>query len=143
MKIKKIRCAHCRQWFKPDPRAIDPKGGYRQRFCPQAACRKASKKEAQARWWAKNAHYYKGDARKSQIREWAKDHPDYWQDWRRDHPDYVERNRCQQKFRDQRRRFLAKQDEIRLPIEGILNYMTARENLAKQEIIAPSARPAP
>lgn len=156
MKPKKKRCAVCRGWFAPDPRTE-----HRQNYCRQPICRKAGKREAQKRWLSQNLDYYKGKARKAKLQVWAKEYPDYWQTWRRNHPDYVAMNRKKQKLRDQRRRFLAKQDEIRqnpigeiedirllaqknlakqdeirIPIEGILDYLEARAPLAKQEIMA-------
>ncbi len=164
MKPKKKRCTACRLWFTPDPRVAHRSFFY----CPAAACRQTAKEQAQVRWLAKNSDYYKGETRKAKVRLWAKDYPDYWQTWRRDNEDYVERNRHKQKLRDQKRRFLAKQDQIaqnplgeiegirllaqknlakqdqiRLPIEGILDYLAAREFLAKQELMVPAALSGP
>lgn len=163
MEIKNKRCSNCKRWFKPNPTTIERDGSnliIRQKYCLDPPCRKAGKKEAQRLWLDKNPAYYKGDGRKTKVRIWAKDYPDYWKHWRLNHEGYVERNRKKQKQRDQRRRFLAKQDLIaqnplerldgirlltqnnlakqdliRLPIEGILDFLVLKESLAKQETI--------
>lgn len=167
MKVKKIRCANhdCRQWFQPDSRSIrgdDEKSC--QRYCLKPDCRKARKKEAQAKWWAKNPDYFKGDTPKKDCQNWAQEHPGYWKDWRKDHPDYVEANRQKQRIRDKRRLFLANKDEIaqnplghlksirflaqknlankdeiRLPVEGILDFLVVKESLANKDECAAQA----
>lgn len=165
MKLKKKRCAHCRRWFRPDPRTIrgDEEESC-QRYCLKPVCRKARKKEAQAKWLAKTPDYFKSDAHKEDCRNWVKENPDYWKDWRKDNPDYVEANRQRQRIRDRRRLFLAKKDgiaqnplghlestrllaqkslakkdEIRIPVEGILDFLVVKESLAKKDGCAAQA----
>ena len=160
MKIKKKRCCVCRRWFAPDPRVAHREFLY----CPKSVCRQQGKKEARARWLDKNPGYHKGQARRIKVKRWAEDYPDYWKNWRLNHEEYVARNRQQQKQRDHKRRFLAKQDQmaqnplghiesIRLlarnnlakqdqisrSIEGILDFLAVKERLAKQELMAPGA----
>ena len=161
MKPKKKRCANCRQWFKPEPRAILRESHPCQRHCSKITCRKASKKESQAKWLDKNRDYFKGEVHKRDCRLWTSKHPGYWRGYRRLYPDYVEANRQSQKIRDQRRNLLAKKekiaqnpvghlesirilahknlakkDEMRIPIEGILDFLVVRETLAKKDMIA-------
>ena len=161
MKPKKKRCANCRQWFKPDPRAILRESHICQNYCSKFTCRKASKKESQAKWLDKNRDYFKSEVHKRDCRLWVSKYPGYWKDYRRIHPDYVEANCQSQKIRDQRRCILAKKDEIaknpvghlesirilahknlakkdemRIPVERILDFLVVRETLAKKDMIA-------
>ncbi len=164
MKIKKKRCARCNQWFRPDPRTI--RGDEEepcQRYCLKPACRKARGKEAQTEWLAKTPDYFKRDTHKKACQNWGKENPHYWKDWRKDNPVYVQTNRQKQKIRDKRRLFLAKKDgivqnplghlestrllvqknlakkdEIRLPVEGILDFLVVKESLAKKDACAAS-----
>lgn len=159
MKLKKRRCANCRQWFPPDPRSI--RGDQEipcQYYCRDVACRKARKKAAQAGWLAKNPDYFKRNTHKEDCQNWRRNHQDYWQSYRQNHPGYAETNRQRQKIRDKRRLFLAKKDEIaqnplgelesirllaqkslakkdeiRIPVEGILDFLTVKESLAKKD----------
>ena len=161
MKLQKKRCAQadCHQWFSPDPRTI--RGDEEQacqRYCSKAACKKASAKEAQAKWLAKNPDYFKGEVHKEDCQAWRKENQDYWKNYRDDNPDYVDANRQRQKIRDRRRSFLAKKDliaqnplghiestrllaqknlakkdVIRLPLEGILDFLEVKESLAKKD----------
>ncbi len=163
MKIPKKRCVGCREWFEPDPRSLR-EGQSCQRYCSKAACRKARIKEAQTNWLAKNRDYFKGAVHKSDCRDWAKKHPNYQKEYRISNPDYVQANRQSQHLRDKRRLFLVKKDEIalnplghleslrflaqknlvkkdefRLPLEGILDFLVAKESLVKKDVIASSA----
>lgn len=165
MKLKKKRCAHCRQWFSPDPRTVrgDDERSC-QRYCSQAACQKASAKEARAKWLAKNPDYYKGEARKTKVRLWAEDYPCYWKNWRQDHEDYRRREALRHRFKRLERvakqdeirqnplgylegvrllaaKTVAKQDEIRPCLEGMIDFLIVREAVAKQdEIVAAQGR---
>lgn len=159
MKLKKKRCAHCRRWFEPDPRSIrgDDERSC-QRYCSLSACRKARKKEAQAKWVAKNPDYFKGEVHKKDCRCWAQERPGYQKEYRAKNPSYVQANRRSQRLRDQRRYFLVKKDEIaqnplghlestrllaqknlvkkdglRLPLEGILDFLIVKESLVKKD----------
>ena len=73
--IKKIKCRHCGLLFVPDPKNRD-----RQKYCPNPACRKASKAASQQKWLAKpeNRDYFKGPVNVARVREWRKKHPGYW-----------------------------------------------------------------
>lgn len=162
MTIKKRKCAACRRWFAPNPRVAHREFLY----CPEPACRRQGKKESQTRWLEKNSGYYKGKARKAKVRRWAVGHPGYWQTWRRDHEDYrrreIERQRRGRALavakQDQIRqnplgylegiRFLAaqnvaKQDQIGVCVEGVLDFLILREGVAKQEMMASAILAAP
>ena len=56
-KRRRRKCLNCGQLFRPDPRNLR-----HQRYCPEPACRKASKAASQARWLAKpqNEGYFRG-----------------------------------------------------------------------------------
>lgn len=161
MKVIKKRCAGCRKWFSPNPRTIRNSRHSCQRYCSEAACRKAYKKDAQVKWLARNPNYFKGNAHKGDCQNWAREHPDYWKNYRARRPAYVEINRQKQRIRDRRRSFLAKKDAIaknpvehledtrllaqknlakkdlfRLPVERILDFLEVKEFLAKKDVIA-------
>lgn len=100
----KIRCAHCRRLFHPDPRVKN------QRFCGQKPCQRARKTIWQRQKMATDPDY-KANQQNCQ-KEWQKRHPHYWRNYRARHPEYCERNRLLQKERDRKRRLktLAKMD---------------------------------
>lgn len=74
-RCRQRKCRHCGQLYDPDPR-----NGSRQRYCPQPACRLASKAASQARWRAspKGRHYFRGKANVLRVQAWRKAHPGYW-----------------------------------------------------------------
>ena len=71
----KRKCKHCQTFFDPDPRSVG-----RQRYCPQPACRQASKAASQYRWLHKptNRDYFTGPTQVERVRQWRKAHPGYW-----------------------------------------------------------------
>lgn len=73
--VRRRRCPCCRELFVPDPRNLE-----RQKFCPAAACRKASKLASQLLWRAKpeNKDHWRGPAEVKRVQEWRKEHPKYW-----------------------------------------------------------------
>ena len=66
---------HCNELYQPDPR-----NRTRQRYCSEAACRRASKQASQARWLAEpgNAEYFRGAANTERNRAWRRANPGYW-----------------------------------------------------------------
>ena len=74
-KQRRLRCLHCNELYRPDPRARD-----RQRFCSAPECRRESKRQSQARWRAKpeNQDYFKGSEQVDRVRHWRRAHPGYW-----------------------------------------------------------------
>jgi len=74
-KIKKKKCKHCKEFFRPDPRNAS-----RQRYCSKPQCRKASKASSQKRWLDKpeNRDYFCGPQNVARVQSWRCDHPDYW-----------------------------------------------------------------
>lgn len=77
---KRFKCRHCKQMCY-----ADPGNGWHQRYCSEAACRKASKMESQRRWLAKpgNGDHYCGSANVERVREWRRQYPGYWKRKRR------------------------------------------------------------
>ena len=70
---RKCRC--CTKFFIPDPRNQS-----RQHYCPQPACRQASKAASQRRWLSKasNSDYFRGADQVRRIQLWRQSHPGYW-----------------------------------------------------------------
>jgi hypothetical protein len=66
---------NCNGLFLPDYR-----GGQRQRYCFEPACRKARKRELQRAWLAKpaNENYFRDAKNAERVRDWQKEHPGYW-----------------------------------------------------------------
>jgi len=69
------KCHHCGQLYHPDYRTSD-----RQQYCSRVACRQASHRVAQLRWWSQpeNQKYYRGTDQVRRIQAWRKAHPGYW-----------------------------------------------------------------
>jgi hypothetical protein len=61
--------------FQPDAR-----NAHHQRYCGEAACRRASKAASQRRWLGKaaNREYFRGAANVERVRAWRAEHPGYW-----------------------------------------------------------------
>lgn len=128
MSVRKKKCRSCGAWYWPDARTARL-----QKVCPQAACRRARKRLADARWRTDNPGYR--DPVK--MRQWAAQYPDYWRAWRAAHPDYVERNRGQTRKRlEASRRMFAKQDAIRQNPVGYLEGLRSAGMFAKQDAMA-------
>jgi hypothetical protein len=60
--------------FHPDVR-----NAHHQRYCGEAACRRASKAASQRRWLSKpaNRDYFRGAAHVERVRAWRAEHPGY------------------------------------------------------------------
>ena len=71
MKIRR-KCHHCQCFFHPDPR-----NRYRQRYCKETACRRASKAASQRRWLAKpeNQNYFRGPDQVARVQTWRQANP--------------------------------------------------------------------
>ena len=69
------KCHCCTKSFIPDPRNQS-----RQHYCPQPACRQASKAASQRRWLSKaaNRDYFRGADQVRRVQFWRKSHPGYW-----------------------------------------------------------------
>lgn len=93
---RKIRCAHCRCLFLPDPRVKT------QRFCSNKTCQRARKTLWQRDKMATDPDY-RANQRDSQS-SWQRRHRDYWRQYRQRRADYAERNRLLQQHRDHRPR---------------------------------------
>jgi len=127
---RKIRCAHCRRMFYPDPRVRD------QRYCSTAVCQRARKSLWQRRKMAADADY-RANQRDCQ-KSWQERHPGYWRQYRGRRSDYHRANRLLQKHRDQKRRFrrLAKMDALRRFSLFKAGTYYLVESLAKMDVLA-------
>jgi hypothetical protein len=72
---KRVKCRHCKRFFKPDHR-----NGNRQKYCKAPECRKASKVASQQKWLQKpeNENYFTGHINTKRVQDWRKQNPDYW-----------------------------------------------------------------
>jgi hypothetical protein len=75
LRPKRRKCRCCSEFFFPDYRNQN-----RQRYCPKAACRHASKLASQRRWLGKaaNRHYFRGPENVRRVQAWRQAHPGYW-----------------------------------------------------------------
>lgn len=73
-KRRRRKCLNCQQLFRPDPRNVR-----HQRYCAEAACRRASKAASQRRWLDKpeNRDYFRGADQVARVQRWRIKHPGY------------------------------------------------------------------
>ena len=74
-RTRRRRCKSCDELYKPDPRHLK-----RQKFCPEPACKAASKKHSQQKWLNKpeNRDHFSGPEHITRVQAWRQDNPDYW-----------------------------------------------------------------
>ena len=74
-KIRRRRCKHCDDLFKPDSRNLK-----RQKFCRKSECKKASKRYSQKKWLKKpkNKDHFSGPENVIRVQQWRQQNPDYW-----------------------------------------------------------------
>ena len=74
-KIRRRRCKHCDDLFKPDPRNLK-----RQKFCRKSECKEASKRYSQQKWLMKpkNRDHFSGPANVIRVQQWRQQNPGYW-----------------------------------------------------------------
>lgn len=74
-KIRRCRCKHCDDLFKPDPRNLK-----RQKFCDKPECKVASKKHSQQKWLIqpKNRDHFSGPENVIRVQQWRDQNPGYW-----------------------------------------------------------------
>ena len=72
-RVKICKCPSCNVTFDADTR-----NAHHQKYCPEPACQKASKKVSQARWLAKpeNADYHRGSLAVARVARWKKANPE-------------------------------------------------------------------
>ncbi|MGA9295101.1 MAG: hypothetical protein WCE54_16140 [Ignavibacteriaceae bacterium] len=102
-----IKCCHCREKVKANPRL---KGN--QEYCSKDDCQRARKRLSKQERTNRDELF-----RKKQIeygKQWRKEKPShkYMAQYRRDHPDYVQKNRQKQKKRNETRRHREKTAKI-------------------------------
>ena len=108
----RIRCAHCRRLFEPNPRVKN------QRYCGDKPCQQARKN-----FWQKEKLASDSDYRANQRecdRQWRARHPGYWRTYRTAHPRSTERNRLFQTNRNAKRRSLIAKMDASKPIFPVL-----------------------
>ena len=74
-KIRRRRCKHCQNLYKPDSRNIE-----RQKFCRKSECKKASKQYSQQKWLMKpqNKGHFSGAVNVIRVQQWRQENPGYW-----------------------------------------------------------------
>ncbi|MCB4755962.1 MAG: hypothetical protein LHV69_02850 [Elusimicrobia bacterium] len=98
------KCRYCGEWYTPYPQTYR-----RQKACSNPECQARRSREAAHRWHQKNPAY--DDGRQAYVKKWRKEHPRNWPQYRAEHAESTKRNRAQQRGRDRKRRFLAKQHD--------------------------------
>lgn len=151
--MSKKRCEFCHKWFLPSPYAA-----HHQKCCSNTTCRKKRKAKANKNWREKNPDYERSRNIKRCI--WAKTYPNYWRRYRKEHPDYARKERRRMRsarkkaksvakqdtarqssleklenIRDFGLNSVAKQDAVFSQINGILDYLSWKECVAKQDIM--------
>lgn len=74
-KIRRRRCKHCHDLYKPDSRNLK-----RQKFCDKPECKIAGKKHSQQKWLIqpKNRDYFCGPENVTRVQQWREQNPGYW-----------------------------------------------------------------
>jgi hypothetical protein len=74
-KIRRRRCKHCHDLYKPDPRNLK-----RQKFCNKPECKIASKKHSQQKWLiqSQNRDHFSGPENVIRVQQWREQNPGYW-----------------------------------------------------------------
>ena len=74
-KIRRCRCKHCNDLFKPGHRNLK-----RQKFCKKTECKEAGKLYSQQKWLMKpqNKDHFSGPANVVRVQQWRQENPDYW-----------------------------------------------------------------
>jgi hypothetical protein len=74
-KMRRRRCKHCDDLFKPDPRNLK-----RQKFCRKLECKEASTRYSQQKWLMKpkNKDHFSGPENVFRVQQWRQQNPGYW-----------------------------------------------------------------
>jgi len=74
-KIRRRRCKHCHDLYKPNPRNLK-----RQKFCDKPECKIASKRYCQQKWLEKpkNKDHFSGQVNVIRVQQWRQENPGYW-----------------------------------------------------------------
>jgi len=143
------RCPYCARHYEPYGRAVE-----RQKHCGLSECRRQHKRARDRAWRGKDAEWRQ--ARQVKVRQWARQRQ-YWQCWRSKHSEY----RSREALRMRRKRAgavakqevllsdpvgylrriryghhmpgVAKQDLLARRLDEVLEYLIARERVAKQD----------
>lgn len=123
------RCPYCTRHYEPYARAVE-----RQKQCGALACRRKHKRVRDHTWRSKDAQWRQ--ARQVKVRQWARERQ-YWQGWRSKHPEY--RSREVLRMRKKRAEAVAKQEVLRSDPVGYLKrirYGPELPGVAKQDVLA-------
>lgn len=123
------RCPYCARHYEPYARAVE-----RQKHCGALACQRKHKRARDRAWRRKDAEWRQ--ARQVKVREWARERQ-YWQRWRSKHPEY--RRREALRMRRKRAATVAKQEVLRSDPVGYLKrirYGSQMPGVAKQDLLA-------
>jgi hypothetical protein len=132
--MKRRRCPHCNQSFRPHPRV-----GKRQKSCGSPSCKKARKAHTDARWRRRNPECCQHDYER--VKAWLGQHPRYLERYRQKHPEYVRKNLEAQKRRDRRKKiYLDIQAEIKNQLPEITGQLWNQPHLDIQASIRTQPR---
>lgn len=123
------RCPYCGLNYEPYARAVE-----RQKRCAASECRRKHRRARDRAWRSKDAEWRQ--ARQVKVRQWARARQ-YWQGWRSKHPEY--RSREALRMRTKRAEAVAKQDVLRSDPVGYLRqirYGRSMPGVAKQDLLA-------
>jgi hypothetical protein len=72
-RVNSRKCLYCKHPFEADSR-----NAFHQKYCPEPACQKASKKASQSKWLARpeNVDYHKGPFAAARVAKWKKENPE-------------------------------------------------------------------
>jgi len=106
------KCKACGKYFQPNPKVPD------QQYCSSPKCQRERRRRWQQKTRQIDIDYRDNESR--YFKDWAAEHPDYWQRYRNNNPEYAERNRNLQQIRNKKKQefIIAKGDEL-LPASGI------------------------
>jgi len=143
------RCPYCGGQYEPYARAVE-----RQKHCGVSECWRKHKRARDRAWRRKDAEWRQ--ARQVKVRDWARERQ-YWQGWRSKHPEYRSREALRMRRKREKavakqevllsdpvgylRRIrygpqmpgVAKQDLLARRLDEVLEYLIARERVAKQD----------
>ena len=116
--LRKRKCLHCRQLFRPDPR-----NAKKQEYCSLPECRKASKAASQRKWLKKpeNQNYFRGPDNVNRVQEWRRCNPRYWRN----------RQTKEEPLQDHSKAGTTKVQEV----AAQLNYNALQDLLSAQDVV--------
>lgn len=125
MRLSSRYCGACRRRFRP--------GRCTQKICSRRQCQKNRHRRSCLSWHKRHSH--RDQNRRSKIRGWAKQYPNYWRHYRAAHPAYVKRERVRMRRKRRRAKAVAKRDARRIFAVEKLRKMASRlpKRVAKRD----------